>query len=92
MRTPAIADVVLRQRCTVEGWVIDVTAYEYPWVRLDVDITDGSALLVLRFMGRREVPGIDPGRRVRADGTPAEAHGQRVILNPSYSFLTCRTS
>ena len=82
-----MASLTLRRRCTVVGQVVSVVGVERPWVRTDAEITDGTASIVLRFAGRRSVPGFVPGRRVVAEGTPALGRGTMVMLNPLYSFL-----
>ncbi len=74
------------RRCTVEGEVVTVVTVERPWVRTDAEITDGTGSVVLRFVGRRSIPGLVPGRRVIAEGTPASGRGAMVMLNPLYSF------
>jgi len=84
--TTAIAALTLRRRCTVDGEVVSVVSFERPWVRTEAEIDDGTGTLVLRFDGRRGVPGLEPGRRVRAEGTPAAERGALVLRNPRYSF------
>ncbi len=82
----AIAAVVPRRRTTVHGEVVSVASYERPWVRTDVEVTDGTGSLVLRFFGRDAVPGLVPGSQIAADGTPGLVGGVLVMLNPRYSF------
>jgi len=84
--TSTIASAALRRRTTLRGEVVNVVAYERPWVRSDVTVSDGTGNLVLRFMGRRHIPGMVPGRRVRADGTPGLVRGNLVMVDPLYSF------
>jgi hypothetical protein len=86
VRTTAIAAVVLRQRVTVSGTVNSVRTRERPWVRTDVEISDGTGVMVLRFLGRSSVGGMVAGRRVIADGTPRVDRETLVVLNPLYSF------
>jgi hypothetical protein len=56
-----------------------------------VTLGDGTGTVILRFLGRTAVPGMDPGRLVRVDGTPALIGGALVVLNPIYEFVagTC---
>jgi hypothetical protein len=42
------------------GKVVRVTAFSRPWVRLDVEFSDGTGTAVLRFVGRLEIPGMVP--------------------------------
>ena len=68
------------------GTVESVASFQRPWVRTDAVLGDPTGAVVLRFMGREGVPGIVPGRRLRATGTPACTCGRLVILNPLYEF------
>jgi hypothetical protein len=89
----AISAAVPRRRATLEGRVTAVRAYARPWVRYDVDVSDGTGSVTLRFLGRTAVPGMRPGRRLSMEGTPAENSSKLVLLNPLYEFLpACRDS
>ena len=82
----AIAALTPRRRGTVEGAIVNVVVFERPWVRTEIEIDDGTGRLVLRFDGRRGVPGFAPGSRVVAEGTSAEEGGVLVMRNPRYEF------
>jgi hypothetical protein len=82
----AISAAVPRQRSTLEGQVTAVRAYVRPWVRFDVEMTDGTGSVTLRFIGRHAVPGMVPGKSLRVEGTPTEVHSKLVMLNPLYAF------
>jgi hypothetical protein len=82
----AISAVVPRRRTVVAGEVRSVVSYERPWVRTDVELGDGTGVIVLRFIGRAVVPGFACGRRVIARGTPMLDRSALVMLNPVYSF------
>ena len=79
--------VVPRVRTTVAGRIIAVRAYRRPWMRLDVELGDGTGTLILRFTGRAAIPGMSPGRRVGAEGMPSEQGGTLFMLNPHYAFV-----
>ena len=87
MSPTAISAVVPRRRTTMAGKVVRVTAFSRPWVRLDVEFSDGTGTAVLRFVGRLEIPGMVPGRSLEVEGTPAMEHGTLTILNPLYEFV-----
>jgi hypothetical protein len=55
-------------------------------VRTDVEITDGTGVILLRVLCRSSVAGILPGCRVVAEGTPRRDGEALVMLNPLYSF------
>lgn len=83
----SIGDLEPRRRATVAGEVLSVVSLESPWVRTDAELGDGTGVVVLRFVGRAEVPGLSPGRRVVAEGTPGFRDGVLVIENPLYQFV-----
>jgi hypothetical protein len=70
----------------VAGNVRSVVSYERPWVRTDVELDDGTGVIILRFLGRAAVPGFAEGRDVVARGTPSSDGSALVMLNPGYSF------
>ena len=87
MSTTALGELEPRRQATVSGEIFSVVSYEAPWVRTDAELSDGTGVVVLRFMGRAEVPGLSPGRRIVAHGTPADRDGVLVIPNPVYEFV-----
>jgi hypothetical protein len=84
--TRTIASAVPRHRVTLRGEIVSVHSSEAPFVRTDVVLSDGSGILVLRFVGRRSIPGLHVGRSVVVEGTPGLVDGRLVMLNPLYSF------
>ncbi len=54
---------------------------------VEATVDDGTGTVVLRWLGRRAIPGMVPGVVVEVEGTLALVRGQRVILNPLYRFL-----
>jgi hypothetical protein len=83
----AIGHLGARRRATVSGEILSVVSYELPWVRTDAEVGDGTGVVVLRFMGRADVPGLVAGRHIEAEGTPAVRDGLRVMHNPLYEFV-----
>ena len=81
-----IASAVPRQRTTFRGEIVSLDIGETPWVRTDAVLSDGTGTLVLRFVGRRSIPGLHVGRSLVVEGTPARVGGELVMLNPLYSF------
>jgi hypothetical protein len=77
---------VPRRRTTVAGEVRSVTSYVQPYQRTEAELVDGTGVVVLRFMGRRRVPGVVPGARLFAMGTPGYELGALVMLNPLYCW------
>ncbi len=87
MSATAIGELEPRRRATMAGEILSVVAYELPWVRTDAEVGDGTGVVVLRFMGRAEVPGLVPGRHIVAEGTPGLRNGVLVVHNPLYQFV-----
>jgi hypothetical protein len=71
----------------VAGQIRSVTSYERPYPRTEVELEDGTGTVLLRFVGRRQVPGLVPKLRVVANGTPGLERGALVMLNPLYYFV-----
>jgi len=53
---------------------------------VDAELYDGSGSVHLVWLGRRRIPGVEPGRAVLARGRVAEQDGQLVIFNPWYEL------
>jgi hypothetical protein len=86
MTVTAISAVVPRRRTTLAGRIDSVTNHARPWAWVDVALSDGTGTITLRFLGRRAVPGLRPGRSLTVEGTPSHAGPLLIMLNPLYSF------
>ena len=53
---------------------------------LEAELFDGSGSVTLVWLGRRRIPGIEPGRTVTARGRVAMFDSKRVIYNPWYEL------
>ncbi len=53
---------------------------------LEADLYDGSDVVTLVFLGRRSIPGIEPGRHLTAKGRIAIREDRKVIYNPYYEL------
>lgn len=84
-----ISRVRPRELVTVSGAVVALSnPPEDAPASLTAQLHDGTGTLGLVFMGRREIPGIVPGRRLVAHGRAAEHAGRLVLYNPTYELLT----
>lgn len=54
---------------------------------LEADLYDGTGILTLVWLGRRQIAGIEPGRVVRVRGRIGRHDGHRVLYNPRYELL-----
>jgi hypothetical protein len=59
---------------------------------LEVDLYDGSGTVTLVWLGRRELAGVTPGRRLSATGRITTNGGRRVIYNPRYELILSSAS
>ncbi len=53
---------------------------------LEAELFDGSGSVTLVWLGRRRIPGIEPGRSLTARGRFANFDGRKVIYNPWYEL------
>ena len=59
---------------------------------LEAELFDGTEGVTLIWLGRRRIPGIEPGRTMRVRGRMAVRDGRKVLYNPvSYTHLTLPT-
>jgi len=54
---------------------------------LDAELYDGTDSVSLIWIGRRSIPGVEPGRTVKAKGRLAVRDGRKVIYNPDYELM-----
>ena len=54
---------------------------------LEAELFDGSGVLVLVWLGRRRIAGIDPGRSMQVEGRIGEHGGVRTMYNPRYELI-----
>jgi hypothetical protein len=77
-----------RQRVQLTGTVSTVTITPragHP--ALEVELRDGSGAVTLVWLGRRQIPGIDPGRTLKIYGRISCHEGKRLIYNPRYELM-----
>lgn len=53
---------------------------------LEAELWDGSGSVAVIWLGRREIPGIDPGRTLKLRGRITSLRGRRAIYNPIYEL------
>jgi len=58
---------------------------------LEAELYDGTEGVTLIWMGRRRIPGIEPGRTMRAKGRLAVRDGRKVLYNPYYEICQANT-
>ncbi|HEV2368473.1 MAG TPA: OB-fold nucleic acid binding domain-containing protein, partial [Acidimicrobiales bacterium] len=86
--TVPISDVVTRTPAAVAGTIEMVRVQPFGGVpSLECTIDDGTGQLVVAFLGRRQVPGINVGTRISAEGMVGTHRGRPALLNPLYEIL-----
>ena len=76
-----------RQRVVVKGTLRTVTLRPRAGVpALVAELYDGSGTVALVWLGRRRIPGIDPGRGITASGCVTYHDGRPVVFNPRYEL------
>jgi len=86
-----IATVKPREYVTVVGEITSVRivpkADGSPW--LEATIKDGTGAVVAMWTGRRRMPGVRTGRKVKlaGRGAPSGTAGRLKVLNPEYELL-----
>ena len=53
---------------------------------LQAELWDGTGAVTVVWLGRRSIPGINPGRAIKVRGRITALGGQRVIYNPVYEL------
>ncbi|MAU82844.1 OB-fold nucleic acid binding domain-containing protein [Gordonia sp. Z-3] len=55
-------------------------------VGVKAEFFDGSDTVMLKWLGRNRIPGIEPGRKITVRGRLAEHDGTKLIYNPYYEL------
>jgi DNA/RNA endonuclease YhcR with UshA esterase domain len=77
-----------RKRATVNGVLRSVTLRPRQGVAaLEAELYDGTGTVDLVWLGRREISGIEPGRRGSFEGLVCAIDGRATIYNPRYELL-----
>ncbi len=80
-----VAELHDRQRARVSGTLRTVTLRPRAGVpALEAELYDGTGTVSLVWLGRRQIPGIDPGRGMIADALVTFQQGRAVMFNPRY--------
>lgn len=86
--TMPIGSLPWRKTCKIAGRVKSVRVQTLDSVpSLTARVEDSTGGLMLVFAGRRSVPGMEPGRRIIAEGVVGEVGGHLAMMNPEYEFI-----
>ncbi len=77
-----------RRQATVCGTLKSVTLRPRAGVpALEAALYDGSGTLRVIWLGRRQIAGVEPGRRIRVHGLITQAEGDPAVFNPRYELV-----
>ena len=83
-----IAGLRLRSPAKIAGTVHRVRVQPYAGVpSVECTVDDGTGRILVAFLGRRQVPGVQVGTRLVAEGVVGTHRGQPALLNPLYELL-----
>jgi hypothetical protein len=83
-----VAELTLRRPATVCGTLRSVTLRPRAGVpALEAELYDGSGCLSVIWLGRRQIAGVEPGRRIRVHGMVTESEGEPAVFNPRYELV-----
>lgn len=77
-----------RDRVHLRGTVRTVTLRPRGGVpALEADLFDGSGVITIVWLGRRQIAGVTPGRSLDVQGRIGTHDGVRIMYNPRYELL-----
>lgn len=83
-----VASLTPRRSATVCGTLRSVTLRPRAGVpALEAELYDGTGTLTVVWLGRRQIAGIEPGRRVRVHGMISTSEGATAVFNPRYELV-----
>ncbi|AZI57693.1 DNA-binding protein [Nakamurella antarctica] len=79
------------QRVTVQGRLrsVDLRPAD-ALATLVAELYDGTDAVELVWLGRRSIPGIEPGRTIQVTGRISVRNGRKCIYNPNYELRPVR--
>src|SRR5580692_905672 len=88
-----IADSKHRERVDVAGTLRAVTLRPQGGTpTMEAELWDGTGRVLLVWLGRRDIPGIQPGRKIIVHGRLTSVKGERAIYNPAYELQPASAS
>lgn len=83
-----IADLEVRDVASVTGTVHSIAVLPLEQdPELRIELYDGTGVLDVIWLGRREIEGIRPGAYLTLSGRVTLVDGRRTIFNPGYQML-----
>jgi RecG-like helicase len=86
-----ICDCTAGQLVSLVGTVRSVTIMPQDVApTFEIELYDGSGAVAVIWLGRRTIPGIVAGRRLRVNGRMTMINGCKTIFNPRYTLKPLR--
>jgi len=84
----AIAALDSARKASIEGRVkaVEIRPVENNCV-FEATVADATGSLTAMFYGRTNIPGVEPGARLRLDGKVSMRKGGPAMINPAYELL-----
>lgn len=84
-----VADLMDREIATIVGTIRSLTLRPSSGVRaLEADIEDGTGRVIVLWLGRRSIPGVQPGSDIEVRGLMSHDSRGWHTYNPSYKLLS----
>jgi hypothetical protein len=84
----SIADAPDREKVRLRGRLRTVTLRPRAGIpALEAELSDGSGVITIVWLGRRRIAGIEPGRGIEVQGRIGASEGARVMYNPRYELI-----
>lgn len=91
LHCPRLIDAKDHTKVELVGRIHSTTYFPGDPIHCEAELYDGTDRIVLVFLGRRSIPGLDAGRLVRVRGRLV-AGSPRKIFNPWYELLDTQPS
>lgn len=84
-----IGNVTWRSHVKVSGHVhaLQVQPWADSIATLELTLVDDTGGLIIVFLGRRRIGGVELGTKLIAEGTVVESRGRLALINPAYRLL-----
>jgi hypothetical protein len=83
-----IGEVEDRERVRLRGTLRTVTLRPRGGVpALEAELYDGTGTILVIWLGRRTIAGVNPGRSMSVQGRIGRHEGQRIMYNPRYELM-----
>ncbi|MCU1489945.1 MAG: nucleic acid binding OB-fold tRNA/helicase-type, partial [Acidimicrobiaceae bacterium] len=87
-KTTPLGGLAYRQRALVVGRVRSMRVQPWSGVSsLECTLVDDSGAIDVVFLGRRSIPGLEPGSMVKLEGMVGTHRGRLAMINPRYDLV-----